>query len=396
MNRWPIVSLGDVVSQTWRGESPLPGRAYRLMGVRLWGQGAYARETIDGSGTQYSQLFRVEEGDIVVNKIWARNGSVSVVNADLAGAYGSPEFPTYAPKQDRLLPRWAYWFTRSPLLWKQCDELSRGTSGQNRLRPERFLDVQIPLPPIAEQQRIVAQLDAADEGRENHRISTEGVRREVDATLLAAFRDVIKDAPLARMDDIAPLVRRVTEIDPDWAYPELGIRSFGKGTFHKPAIKGMDLGSKRLFKIAAGDLLFNIVFAWEGAIAVASEDDHGRFGSHRFLTCVPDANRTTSTFLRFYFLTDEGMRKIGEASPGGAGRNRTLGLKSLEAIQVPVPSRDAQLWFDELLAKATSIRTEQAKSLEEMGRLIPSLLDRLLKGKASDEMELLEKVRAKA
>lgn len=310
MSRWPIVSLGDVVSLTWRGESPLPGRAYRLMGVRLWGQGAYARETIDGSGTQYPQLFRVEEGDIVVNKIWARNGSVSVVNADIAGAYGSPEFPTYAPKQDRLLPRWAYWFTRSPLLWKQCDELSRGTSGQNRLRPERFLEVQIPLPPMAEQRRMVAQLDAAEEGSEQHRRACEEVRREADATLLAAFRKIIKDAPLARMDDIAPLVRRVTEIDPDCAYPELGIRSFGKGTFHKPAIKGMDLGSKKLFKIASGDLLFNIVFAWEGAIAIASKDDHDRFGSHRFLTCVADASRTTSTFLCFYFLTDEGMRKL--------------------------------------------------------------------------------------
>src|ERR1035441_345860 len=248
MSQWPIVRLRDVVSMTSRGESPLPGRAYRLLGVRLWGQGAYARETIDGSGTQYSQLFRVDEGDIVVNKIWARNGSVSVVNAELAGAYGSPEFPTYAPKKDMLLPRWAYWFTRSPLLWAQCDELSRGTSGQNRLRPERFLEVQILLPPIAEQRRMIAELDVAEEASQDHKRACEDVQREANAVLLAVFRKIVNGAPLLHMKDIAPLVRRVTEIDPDSAYPELGIRSFGKGTFHKPAIKGMDLGSKRLFR----------------------------------------------------------------------------------------------------------------------------------------------------
>src|SRR5260221_1482662 len=45
-----------------------------------------------------------------------------------------------------------------------------------------------------------------------------------------------------------------------------------------------------LFTIEPGDLLFNIVFAWEGAVAVARQQDKGRFGSHRFLTCVPKAD----------------------------------------------------------------------------------------------------------
>ena len=36
---------------------------------------------------------------------------------------------------------------------------SRGTSGKNRIRPERFLEIEIPLPPLPEQRRIVARIE---------------------------------------------------------------------------------------------------------------------------------------------------------------------------------------------------------------------------------------------
>jgi type I restriction enzyme, S subunit len=104
-------------------------------------------------------LSRIEADDIIVNKIWARNGSVAVVSENLAGCYVSGEFPTFIPIRDKLEPRWFHWFTKTPLLWKQCDEKSRGTSGKNRIRPERFLEIHIPLPPLDEQRRIVARID---------------------------------------------------------------------------------------------------------------------------------------------------------------------------------------------------------------------------------------------
>jgi hypothetical protein len=42
----------------------------------------------------------------------------------------------------------------------------------------------------------------------------------------------------------------------DASYPELGIRSFFKGTFHKPHLSALEIGSKRVFWIEPGDLLF--------------------------------------------------------------------------------------------------------------------------------------------
>jgi type I restriction enzyme S subunit len=88
------------------------------------------------------------------------------------------------------------------------------------------------------------------------------------------------------MREIAPLVRRPIETAPDQFYPEVGIRSFGRGVFHKEPKTGLELGEKRLFEWKLGDLLFNIVFAWEGAVAVASQEEDGKVGSHRFLTCT--------------------------------------------------------------------------------------------------------------
>ena len=371
---WPLVRLGEVAEQVARGESPVTGSSYRLLGVRLWGRGAYERETIDGAETKYSTLYRVESGDIVVNKIWARNGSVAVVGGDLHGTFGSSEFPTYRTDDTRLSPDWFRLYTLTKSLWEQCDSLSRGTSGQNRLRPARFLEVKIPLPPLDEQQRIVARLDRVAGLVAARARATAAMEADMQAMLAKAFARCIADAPRRPMAEVAPLIRRPVEIEPDGAYPELGVRSFGRGTFHKPVLPGSEVGTKKLFEIAPGDLLFNIVFAWEGAVAIAQPADTGRVGSHRFLTCVPEPATATADFLLFYFQTPEGLQRLGEASPGGAGRNRTLGLKKLETIEVPLPPLETQRWFDRLQAKARQIRDIRAASARDTDALIPALL----------------------
>ena len=371
---WPVVALGEVAKQVQRPEAPQPGTPYRQIGVRLWGQGAYQRETVDGSETKYPVFYRVEKDDVIVNKIWARNGSVAVVTAELAGSFGSAEFPTYEVDRAILLPGWFAWFTKTPELWEQCDSLSRGTSGQNRLRPERFLEARLPLPSLDEQHGIVAELDRVAVLVAERSKVIEAAERDASAVLSNAFRQVVDGAPYRPMAEVAPLVRRPVEIDPDQRYPELGVRSFGRGTFHKPALDGMSVGSKKLFRIQAGDLLFNIVFAWEGAVAVAQSEDDDRVGSHRFLTCVPDSNAATADFLRFYFLTPEGLSKLGDASPGGAGRNRTLGLKKLDAITVPVPSLDRQRWFNRLQRQVRSVEALRESSGKDVEGLLPAIL----------------------
>ena len=132
-----------------------------------------------------------------------------------------------------------------------------------------------------------------------------------------------------------------------------------------------------MYRIEPGDLLFSNVFAWEGAIAIAQLEDAGRFGSHRFITCRADPAQTSAEFLRYYFLTDEGLLKINEASPGGAGRNRTLGLEKLMALEVPVPPLAVQQSFTRLQTEITALKSKHAALRAANAALLPATLERV-------------------
>ena len=110
---------------------------------------------------------------------------------------------------------------------------------------------------------------------------------------------------------------------------------------------------------------------------MARSEDLGRFGSHRFITCVADVKLTSADFLRYYFLSEEGLIKIQEASPGGAGRNRTLGLEKLMNIEVPVPSLEVQRRFDLLQSKVLALKSKHAAIREANAVLLPATLERI-------------------
>ena len=121
-------------------------------------------------------------------------------------------------------------------------------------------------------------------------------------------------------------------------YREIGIRSHGRGIFHKPAVSGHDLGTKRVFAIAPGDFVLNIIFAWEGAVAVVSDEETDMIASHRFPTFRADRERLDARFLLLFFRTPNGLALLGKVSPGGAGRNRTLNRRAFLDLSIPLPS----------------------------------------------------------
>jgi type I restriction enzyme S subunit len=377
MRRWPKVALGDVCIPVERFVTPIAGTAYRQLGVRLWGEGAYERETIDGGDTKYSKFNRLEANDLVVNKIWARNGSVAVVPQELAGTHVSGEFPTFALDQDRTDPRWIRLITKWRGFWNLCDEKAQGTSGKNRIKPSQFLAIQIPLPPLAEQQTIVSRLDTlADKARQvNERL--DAIERDADQLLAVRFRDAIAGAPMRPMAEVAPLVRREVAIDPDASYTEVGIRSFFKGTFHRRTMQGADYSWQNLFAIRDGDLIFSNIMAWEQAIAIAKPEDDGCVGNHRMLTCEVDVDKAVASFLYYYFTTTEGFAKIDAASPGTAARNKTLKAPDLMAIEVPIPPLATQRTFDALQAKVAALKARHATIRQANEALIPAMLERV-------------------
>lgn len=377
MRQWPKIALGDVLCRSSEPAVCVPDVEYDEVTIRLWGKGVISRGKVLGADVTTPRRV-VRANQLILSKIDARNGAIGLVPQELDGAIVSNDFPSFEFADSRQLdPAFMGWMVRSRHFVDLCKAASEGTTNRVRIKEDRFLAQQIVLPPLAEQRAIVSRLDAlADKVRQvNERL--DAIERDADRLLAVRFRDAIADAPMRPMAEVAPLVRREVAIELEGSYPELGIRSFGKGTFHKPPLSGADVGTKRLFRIEPGDLLFSNVFAWEGAIAVAQPEDAGRYGSHRFITCRVDPEVTSPEFLRYYFLTDAGLEKIGEASPGGAGRNRTLGLEKLMAIEVPIPPLATQRSFDALQAKVAELKARHATIRQANEALIPAMLERV-------------------
>ena len=377
----PLSDLMSLVSDPCRVD---PRGSYPNLGIYSFARGVFGKPPIDGAQTSATTLYRVRSGQFIYSRLFAFEGAYAIVPEEMDGVFVSNEYPTFDIDQDHLLPRYLYWLFQRRDVWRQVAVGAKGMGDRRqRVHPDKVLSYRIDLPSVGDQRRIVERLDRVAALVDERRSAIEAAERETQALLLKAFQRAIDGPPLRPMAEVAPLVRRPVEIDLDAAYPELGVRSFGRGTFHKAELPGVDVGNKKLFRICAGDLVFNIVFAWEGAVAVAQPEDDGRVGSHRFLTCVPAPDTATVEFLRFYFSTPEGLQKLGEASPGGAGRNRTLGLKKLESLQVPVPPIGRQHWFDRLQAKAHEARSIRANTAQDVEALIPAMLHEIFNGKAN-------------
>jgi len=381
---WPKVKLKEVLTRSILLECPRAFTLYKQVGVQLWGKGAYFRAAIDGADTSYKAFNRLTSGDIVLNKIWARNGAVTVVFEEFEGSYVSTEFPVYHINRTLLDEKWMFFITKQKWFWEACNIQSFGTSGKNRINPEKFLLIEIPLPSLNEQKKIISNIENVNAKIGKIKEVRDKQKKDIASFLFSRYTRLIERANWHPMNEIAPIIRRETVINDYEQYPELGIRCFGNGTFHKQALSGLEIGTKKLFRIKKGDLMFSNVFAWEGAIAVAKAIDDGRYGSHRFISCVADETKILPEFLCFHFLTQSGLEDIVAASPGGAGRNKTLGLQKLMNINVPVPSLELQKIFLAEVKKLESVVTYYSETIEELNLLFASLLDKVFKGSLSE------------
>jgi type I restriction enzyme S subunit len=125
-------------------------------------------------------------------------------------------------------------------------------------------------------------------------------------------------------------------IEPEVEYREIGIRSWGKGIFHKEPIRGSLLEDKSVFGVAPNDFVLNIVFAWEGAVAVVTDNELGMVASHRFPT-FRCSNELNLDYLLMVLQTEQGRTLMEVNSPGAAGRNKTIRLDQFLEEEVPLP-----------------------------------------------------------
>jgi len=300
------------------------------------------------------------------------------VPPELDGAIVSNDFPSFEFRDpERCDAAFMGWLVRSAPFVELCKAASEGSTNRVRIKEDRFLDQKIAIPLLAEQQAIVARLDALAEKSRQVEAHLDAVERDAEHLLALRFRDAIADAPMRPMAEVAPLVRRDVVIDPERSYTELGVRSFYKGAFHRRTVPGSDFSWQDLYRVQAGDLIFSNIMAWEQAIAIAQPEDDGCVGNHRMLTCEAKVDIAVPGFLWYYFTTEEGFAKIYAASPGTAARNRTMTAPALMAIEVPMPSLAVQHTFDRLQAEIAALKAKHTTIRQANAVLIPATLERV-------------------
>lgn len=189
-----------------------------------------------------------------------------------------------------------------------------------------------------------------------------------------------KNWPILPIGDLLKQVRRPVNVESDTLYREIGIRSHGKGIFHKPETTGKQIGEKRVFWVEPDCLVFNIVFAWEQAVAMTSEAEVGMIASHRFPMYCSRNGKLLPEYAWRYFSTPRGKYDLNIASPGGAGRNKTLGQEEFKRLKIPVPPIEFQREIVKMLSTTDQSIVGIEKLITAKRTLKKGLAQQLLTG----------------
>lgn len=317
---------------------------------------------LDDIGQGYT-YFR--DGDVMIAKITPcfENGKGALAAGLINSiAFGTTELHVLRPGPD-VSPRFLFYVSQSDAFRRLGEAEMYGAGGQKRV-PESFVkDFRQTLPNQEEQfaiatflDRETAQIDALVAKKQRliellqeqraaliTRAVTMGLAASLDSP--QAGTEIFPSIPLGwemrKLRRILTQKKRPVEVQQDSDYQEIGLRSWGRGIFHKDSVKGALLEEKSIYRIEPGDFVLNIVFAWEGAVAIASEQERGMVGSHRFPTFLV-SEEVDPEYLLMVLQIEQGRWLMEVNSPGAAGRNKTIRLNQFLDEEIPLPPLNIQ------------------------------------------------------
>ena len=376
MKAWPKVALGELISRADETAVLDPIEQYHEVTIKLWGKGVISRGKVLGSDV-VSVRRMVRANQLILSKIDARNGAIGMVPPELDGAIVSNDFPSFAfHDPGKCDPAFMGWFVRSTPFVELCKAASEGTTNRVRIKEDRFLNQQISLPPLAEQQRIVARLDALAEKTRQLEAHLDAAENASAALLLSLHHKLGADRRV-RLGDIIELHEVAEPIRAEGQYPQVGVRGFGGGLFAKAAIAGSGTAYKSFNRLYADAIVLSQVKGWEGAIALCPTELDGMFVSPEYRTFRCKPAEASPKYLGELFRTEWFWSQLQEATRGvGARRERTRPEQFLN-IHLPMPELVDQLKIAEILTKQIPLKTKHAAIREANAALLPATLERL-------------------
>jgi Restriction endonuclease S subunits len=132
-------------------------------------------------------------GDILVAKITPcfENGKIALAEVPHPNALGSTEFHVVRADEAQIDRRFLFHFLRQPRIRTEGERKMTGSAGQRRV-PKHFLEsLDLPRPPLNEQQRIAAILDKADAIRQKRREAVVKLDELSQSVFLDMFGDPV-------------------------------------------------------------------------------------------------------------------------------------------------------------------------------------------------------------
>src|SRR5262249_41856186 len=146
-----------------------------------------------------------------------------------------------------------------------------------------FLAMQIPLPPVSEQRRIVTRIEELAAKINEARTLRQQAVTEAEA-FVTSFHTQLAGRRTKKLGDVLRLDEDAALVAPTGSYPQVGVKRFGQGLFPKSAVAGSETTYKIFNRLYEGALVLSQVKGWEGAVAICPGDLAGWFVSPEYRT----------------------------------------------------------------------------------------------------------------
>lgn len=320
------------------------------------------------------------DGDVLLAKITPcfENGKLGVARGLTNGVgFGSSEYIVLRPAP-ALDAEFLYYYLARPTFLEEGARTMTGAVGHKRVTKEFVESYQIPLPPLAEQRRIVAILDEAFEGiataKANAEKNLQNARELFEAYLGATFAQLGQAVQLSKCatdisdGDHAPPPKSPTGV------PFITISNVDKET-RRIDFSDTFTVSREYFqalkphrKPQPGDVLYTVTGSF--GIPVLVEEDRD-FCFQRHIALIRPAPDVDSRWLMYALLSPQ-VRAQAEAGATGTAQ-RTVSLGVLRGMSIPRVGIEDQRW----IATEVDALSEAVARLKEIARAKRAALDEL-------------------
>lgn len=388
MNKgWPLVKLGEVITQYKEYIEQPEAREYPKLSVKLYGKGVVLDSPVDGSMLKMKRHQLARAGQIILSEIWGKKGAIGFVPPEGEGALCTSHFFLFDIHNSNLNKGWLSVIFKANYLAEQLNSKAFGTTGYAAVRPKDLLQIEIPLPPLAEQQRIVAKIERLagkiEEARSLQIININNYGYLFDIIRSSILSNALKDGDKKLIDVV------VLERGKFSHRPRNDPRFFG-GDHPWIQISEIETSDKyiRYWYQTLNDEGLSISRKFQkGTLLISIAATIGAVGILEFDCCVPDSiigvipkEEIDTEFLFYYFSY---LRNhLEEIAPQSAQKNINLQILSqLPFSDISIKDQRAiAAYLNFIKSKIDSLKAVQSQTTADLDALLSSILDKAFKG----------------